>query len=44
LPKTAAIIARKLQVYMLARTGMSVLTGAMIYVFVRLAGLDLALE
>ncbi len=42
--RTAAIIARKLQVYMLARTGMSVLTGAMIYVFARLAGLDLALE
>jgi predicted PurR-regulated permease PerM len=42
--RTAAVIARKLQVYMLVRTVMSVLTGVMIYAFARLTGLDLALE
>ncbi len=42
--RTAAVIARKLQVYMLVRTIMSLLTGVMIYIFARLAGLDLALE
>ena len=42
--RTASVIARKLQVYMLVRTVMSVLTGAIIWAFARLAGLDLAVE
>ncbi len=42
--RTARVIVRKLQLYMLVRTAMSVLTSVMVYVFARLIGLDLALE